>query len=235
MEAIVLSLSLFTLMILTGCASPKVTDYVQPGPGKIPRPNTIWVYNFAATAAGIPEQSALAHRPDLETAPQTADEAAAGEALGQEMAAQLVAEIQATGMNSALATPDTQPRANDLVIRGYLLSVEEGNATRRVAIGFGSGASELRIAVEGFRMTDTGLRKLGSAKVDMGGSKSPGSVAGVAGLIATHNPAGLLISTGMKVYGEESGNNKVEGQARTIIKKMGEVLKKRFQQQGWVK
>jgi hypothetical protein len=35
-------------------------------------------------------------------------------------------------------------------------------------------------------------------------------------MIATHNPAGFIVSTGMKAYGEESGNDTVEGRARQI-------------------
>ena len=35
------------------------------------------------------------------------------------------------------------------MIRGYIFSIDEGDATKRVAIGFGSGASELKAAVEG--------------------------------------------------------------------------------------
>ena len=108
----------------------------------------------------------------------------------------------------------TTPQINDLVIRGYLLSIDEGSAAKRVAIGFGSGASELRVAVEGFQMTAQGLRKLGSGTTDSGGSKGPGGVLGVAALIATGNPVGLIIGTGVKVYGEESGSSTVEGRAK---------------------
>ena len=58
------------------------------------------------------------------------------------------------------ASGRVSPRINDLVIRGYLLSMEEGSATERVAIGLGEGTSELRVAVEGFQVTDRGLRRL---------------------------------------------------------------------------
>ena len=114
------------------------------------------------------------------------------------------------------------------------MSVNQGNEAERLAIGFGSGAFELRTAVEGYQMTAQGLRKLGSGTVDSGGSKGPGAAVGVAGLIATGNPAGLIISTGMKVYGEESGSSKVEGRAKATAKEIADVLKQRFQQQGWI-
>jgi hypothetical protein len=57
---------------------------------------------------------------------------------------------------------------------------------------------------------------------------------GVAGLIATGNPAGLIVSSGMKIYGEESGSSKVEGRAKQTAQEIADQLKIRFQQQGWI-
>ncbi len=122
----------------------------------------------------------------------------------------------------------------NLVIRGCLLSVNEGNAAKRVAIGFGSGKSELRTMVEGFQMTAQGLRKLGVGTVDAAGGKSPGAALGLATFLATKNPAGFTISGGMHVYGEASGSSTVEGRAKATAKEISDQLKKRFQEQGWV-
>jgi hypothetical protein len=138
------------------------------------------------------------------------------------------------GLPAARAGVGTTPQINDIVLRGYLVSVKEGNEAERLAIGFGAGASELRTAVEGYQVTAQGLRKLGSGTVDSGGSKGPGAAVGVAGLVATGNPAGLIISTGMKVYGEESGRSTVEGRAKQTAQEIAAVLKQRFQQQGWI-
>jgi hypothetical protein len=120
------------------------------------------------------------------------------------------------------------------MIRGYLLSIEQGSAAERLVLGFGAGASELRTLVEGYQLTAQGLRKLGSGTVDSGGSKTPGAALGVAGLVATGNPAGLIISTGMKIYGEESGKSTVEGRAQQTAKEIASQLKVRFQEQGWI-
>lgn len=92
----------------------------------------------------------------------------------------------------------------------------------------------MKVAVEGFQMTANGLRKLGSADIGSTGNKTPGSAVGLAVLIATHNPAGLIVSTGMKVYGEKSGSNTIEGRAKKIAEEISEALKKRFQEQGWI-
>jgi hypothetical protein len=49
--------------------------------------------------------------------------------------------------------------------------------------------------------------------VDSVGNQTPGAAVGVAGLIATGNPAGLIVSSGMKLYGERSGSSTLEGRA----------------------
>ncbi len=42
--------------------------------------------------------------------------------------------------HSGQATTETKPQLNDLVIRGYLISMKEGVAKKRFGIGFGEGA-----------------------------------------------------------------------------------------------
>jgi hypothetical protein len=224
--------SLLALVVVAGCASTKVTNRQELVSGPLPRPNTIWVYDFAATAADVPANSRLAGQ--VSDASQTPEEIATGRQLGAEIAKQLVAQINSMGMVAAQAGPGTMPQINDIVIRGYLVSVKEGSAAERIAIGFGAGASALKTAVEGFQVTPQGLRKLGGGTVDAGGAKSPGAALGVVGLIATANPAGLIVSSGMKAYGEVSGSSKVEGRAKATAKEIGDVLKKRFEEQGWI-
>lgn len=225
---------LFALVIITGCASTKVTSREQLVTGQLPRPDHILVYDFVATPADIPADSAFAGQDNELSTPQTAEQVATGRQLGSEIAAQLVEEIRAMGLPAERASTRTRPQVNDIVIRGYLLSINKGSAAKRVAIGFGSGESELKTAVEGFQMTPNGLRRLGYGSLDSGGSKGPGTAVGLAGLIATGNPAGLIISSGIKVYGEASGKSKIQGRAEQTAKEIADVLKKRFQQEGWI-
>jgi hypothetical protein len=83
-------------------------------------------------------------------------------------------------------------------------------------------------------MTNQGLRKIGSGTVDSDGNKTPGMAATAALTIATHNPLGLIVSTGMKVYGEESGSSTIEGRVKQTVKEISDQLKTRFQQEGWI-
>lgn len=226
---------LFALILLTGCASTEVTSDQALVTGRLPLPGNILVCDFAATAADVPTNSTLAGHYSVDIVPQTAGQVAAGRWLGIEIAGELVGRIHGMGMPAQRAAAGTRPEINDLVIRGYLLSINEGSATKRVTIGFGYGASELRTAVELYQMTAQGLRKLESSTMDSGGGKVPGAALGAATFIATANPAGLIISSGMKVYGEESGRSKIEGRADATAKEIAGQLEIRFQEQGWIK
>lgn len=220
--------------LAVGCASTKVDDRQRLVTEPIPRPGQIWVHPFAASADGVPPHSALAQEFTVHSGSQTPEQQETGRQLGESIAMELIDRIEALGMPAAMATSATAPRVNDLVIHGYLVSVDEGSAAERVAVGFGAGGSELRTVVEGFQMTPQGLRKLGGGSVQAGGGKAPGAAVGAATFIATANPAGLIVGSGMKIYGEASGKSKVEGRAKDTAEEIAKVLEGRFREEGWI-
>jgi hypothetical protein len=221
--------------MVAGCASTNVEDRQILVTEKIPRPAHIWVYDFAATPSDLPGDSGLIGQYSEHPTPQTAEQVAIGRQVGAETAGYLVDDIRTMGLPAERASSRTTPEINDIVIRGYLLSIDKGSAAERVAIGFGAGASELRAAVEGYQVTDRGLRKLGSGTVDSGGGKSPGAAAPAAIAIATANPIGLIVSSGVKTYGEASGSSTIKGRAEAAAKEIAEQIRPRFEQQGWIK
>ena len=227
-----LSACLGALFFAAGCASTSVISSERDYTGQLPKPGRIYVYNFAATADEVPQESGLADRVDDQT--QTAEDVAIGRELGAEIASQLALQIDGMGLPALKADARTRMQVNDIIIRGYLTSIDEGSAVKRVTIGFGSGNSKLTTKVEGFQMTATGLRKLGSGTVESGGNKTPGAALGTAAFIATSNPVGLVVSGGMKVYDEASGKSTIQGRAQATAKEIADQLKTRFQQQGWI-
>jgi len=227
-------LFLLALLIITGCSSTKITNRDQQFTGKLPRPATIWVHDFAATPADVPKDSIIAGVHSEHPEPQTAEQIETGRKLGAEIASELIERINKMGMSARKAEKGATPQVNDIVIRGYLVSFAEGSEAKRLFIGFGSGASHLQVAAEGFQVTPKGLRKLGSGTTDSGGSKTPGAGLGIVALAATHNPAGLIISSGMKIYEEKSGKSTVEGRAKQTADEIAGILKQRFQEQGWI-
>ncbi|MGZ8238801.1 MAG: DUF4410 domain-containing protein [Methylobacter sp.] len=203
------------VLLITGCASTDVTtspEFAANGQ-QLPRPNHIWVYDLTPTSSANTSLQAE---------------------IGREIAGGVVSNIRQMGLSAEPGSPTTPMQINDIVLKGNIVSVEEGSAAERVAIGFGSGGSELKVQVEGYQVTPQGLRRVGGGTGAAGGSKTPGAALGAAGAIATANPAGLIFSTGMKIYGEESGSSKVEGRTKQIVEEITERLRTRFQQEGWI-
>jgi hypothetical protein len=224
---------LTAMIMAAGCASTNVTGRQRLVTGQLPRPDHIWIYNFSASPEDLSADSTVAQA-DASAKPPTEEEAALGRELGSGIAAQLVNEVRAMGLPAELAVPGITPQINDIVIRGYLVSIDQGSAAKRMTIGFGSGGSELSTAVESYQMTAQGLRKIGSGTIAAEGSKGPGASLGAASWLITGNPVGLIVGGGVKIYGEASGNSKVQGRAKATAKEIAEVFKKRAQELGWI-
>ena len=229
-----LLLCLLGVAVLTGCASTKVTNRDRLVYDKLPRPEHIYIYDFASTPEEVPSDSAFAGQVSTPDTHPTEEQLALGRQLGTEITARLVDEVREMGLPAERGNQTTTPQINDIVIRGYLVSIEKGSAAKRMIIGFGSGGSELTTAVEGYQMTDQGLRKLGSATTGSKSGKGPGASLGAAGWLITGSPVGLIVGGGMKIYGEASGSSQIEGRAKKTAKELGELFKKRAEEEGWI-
>jgi len=227
----------FALALLAGCASTSVTQQtpmVNPG---LARPNQIWVYDFVAAPADVPADSSIAGEVSAPSMPPTAEQIETGRQFGALIGKDLVVDIQTMGLSAVQAGPGSSPQVGDGVIRGYLVSAVgggAGGAAKRFVIEFGYGTAEMDTVVEGYLMTPQGLRKLGSGTLTSSGNKAPGMVVPAAVAIATGNPIGLIVVGGLKVYGEASGRNTLEGRAKATADAIAAQLKIRFQDRGWI-
>jgi hypothetical protein len=224
----------FAAAILAGCASSQYTARQRYEGERLPPPNRIWVYDFTSNAADVPAGSSLAGSPAASSTPPSAEEAEAARKLGAEVAKDLVAEIQGMGLPAMQANAQTRPQVGDYVLRGYFVTIDEGSATKRIMLGFGSGSANLSTTVEGYQVTPQGLRLLGSGEVQSGGNKTPGLIVPLAVVAATANPIGLIVGGAAKVYGQASGSDTIEGMGKRTAKTIAEQLRGAFQRQGWI-
>ena len=230
-----LILSLFVCAIAFGCAKTQITEtHPTYGKEKLPHPDTIYVYPFAAIPADLPAWSAAAKQSIPPAEQQTPEHIEAGRKLGDAVARELVTQIQEMGLVALEADQQTVPRLNDILLVGYFLSVDEGSAVKRMALGFGSGAAEVKAAAEGYQVTKDGMRLLGSGKLQSGGGKMPGVALPIVVLAATANPIGLIVGGGAKVYGEMSGKSTIEGTGKRTADAIAEHLRGKFKEQGWI-
>jgi uncharacterized protein DUF4410 len=220
--------------VLAGCATTKVADLQSYEGAKLARPGRIIVHDIATTPEDIPAGSVIAGQVAGHTLQQTPEQIALGRQLGAEIAKELVAEIQSWGLPAVRAAGQPAPRVNDIVLMGYFASVDSGSAVKRIVLGFGSGSAELKTAVEGYVMTDNGLRRLGSGDVDAGTGKAPGVAVPAVIAAASGNPIGFIVSSAAKVEGQVSGRTTIEGDAKRTAKEIADQLRVAFQRQGWI-
>ena len=225
---------LFVLFVAAGCASTEVTDRQTYQGDKLAQPDSIIIHDFTANPAKVPPDSTFAAQIGGAHTRPTAEQLRVTALLGQEVAKKLVSNLRDAGLPAVLATGQPNPRVNDIVIRGYFVSVDEGSATKRVLVGCGSGGAELMTAVEGLQMTPQGLRFLGSGKVESGAAKMPGVALPAAVMAATANPIGLVVGGAVKVYGETSGSATIEGAAERTADEISTQLIKAAERNGWI-
>ncbi len=225
---------LFILFVASGCSSTTVSDH-QPYEGeKLARPDRILVYDFTANPADIPLESAFVAEHAVAHTVPTTQELDMTSKLGAEIARQVAAKLRDAGLPAVQAAGQPAPRVDDVLIRGYFVSADEGSTAKRMVIGFGSGSTEMMTAVEGYQMTSQGPRLLGSGKVEYEGGKTPGLILPLAVMAATASPIGLIVGGTMHVTGETSGATTIEGAAESTADQIAEQLIDAAKKQDWI-
>ena len=224
---------LLAVVVVAGCASTEVTERERYEGAKLARPDRIIVHDLTADPSKVPPESAFAAQMAGAPTP-TAQQVELGRELGTQVAADLVAELREMGLPAVRAAGQPPPRPDDIVLRGYFVSVDEGRAGRRVLVGFGSGAAELTTTVEAYQMTAEGLRPLGRGEISSGGGKLPGMILPAAVVAATHSPIGLIVGGTAKATGEVTGSETIEGAAERTAHEIAAQLRTAAGQQGWI-
>ena len=228
--------ALFLLAVTAGCASSGVEGRRSNVAGEqIPRPGRIIVYDFAATADDLATSSAITGRYAASTVRASAEEVRLGRELGRRVAARLVKDILAMGLPAERAHGAAPPSVGDIAITGQFVTIDEGNRTKRMIIGFGAGAAELRTVVEGYQIMAGGPRLLGSRDIAARGGKGPGMAAPlvIVGGIAGAPVRAAAVSGGINIA-QELGPEKIQGAADRTAKAISDELRTAFKRQGWI-
>ena len=219
--------------LLVSCASTEVTGQQKYAGQSIARPNRIIVYNFRATPTDISPASAVTGYYHKRETPQSADEISLGRQLGAHTADELVGRLLKAGIEAQRAGNGPPPTVGDVLITGQFISIDKGSRGKRIVIGFGKGGAELHTHVEGYLVTETGHRLLGTRKIGTAGGKSAGL--GVSGImaVATASPVGLIANGAMKLR-SETGSESLRGAAERTGKRVAEEIQRIYRERGWI-
>lgn len=148
----------------------------------LPKPDKTLVYNFMVppnvvtmdkSAAGRLQRRRLQRRepgPDL-----SSDDLAKEVQLA--FAQTLLTELQKVTLPAETALDDTATPPHSLIVHGEFTAISQGNKTKRMMIGFGRGASDVKAHVTVSLRTDTLPIVLSEFNLKSASGKKPGAVA----------------------------------------------------------
>jgi hypothetical protein len=226
------------LLVFAGCARSSVQTH-QETHGKLPRPDTVLVYDFAVTPDEIMLDTGLSaelrrYYSEHTGTPLSAQEIKIGHQVADAVADELVQQIRGYGLQAERALGKPPARGRTLMVKGQFVSIDEGNRTERVAIGFGSGRTSVEANVQVYNLTPEGLKQVETmqASSESGGKPGMGVLMG-AGALAGHLLASTLVSGTLSTAGELSFQT-VQADAKRLAGKVAAELGQFFVQQGWI-
>src|SRR5438094_7094755 len=219
---------------VAACARTSVENVNVRAVG-LPKPQLIVVHDFGVTPGDVALDSAIGARLTqmAQSTPASEQEVKVGREVARIVRESLVKEISKLGIpavSAATATPVVGP---SLSIEGQFLSVDEGNRLRRMVVGFGAGASEVRTVGQVYEMTRAGRIRRADFYTTVKSSIKPGMgpMAGV-GAAAGRAATSAMVSGGVGIATERSQG--VDGDAKHTAEEITKTLKKFFVEQGWI-
>jgi hypothetical protein len=171
---------------------------------------------------------ATAMRDDKNREPN-AEEKKVGYLVAEKLSTTLVEELREKGIHAVRPGANVQPTDTTVTLNGEFLTIDQGNQSERVWIGFGMGGSELRTRVQA---TQNG-QVVGQADTKTKSGLKPGMLASAGTAAAAESGAALAVgaaSTGIS----EAFMATVEADARRTAKEVAEYIHRAYVNRGWL-
>jgi len=227
------------LLAAVACA-PTNVQTISETSGKLPRPDRILVYDFAVTPdevkldPGIDADVQQALGQAVNGTPRTAQEIKVGHTVANIVADELVKEIKSYGLPAERALGIPHSGGHTLVVKGQILSIDEGNSAERIVIGLGEGRTSVQMNVQLYEVTPEGMRKIELMTGDAASGYKPGMLETMGvGALGGHLLVSTLVSGGLTA-GSELNWATVEADGKRLAKGVAQNLQQYFASQGWI-
>jgi Domain of unknown function (DUF4410) len=224
------------LALLAACTSAQST--METSDAMLPQPAVVIVESFAVSPDEVKLDEGLVSEVEAavgsgNATPRTEQEQQVGAQVASAIADKLVVEIRDLGLQAERGSAVPAGTPNALLIKGQLVSIDEGNRAERVAIGLGAGRSDVRTYVQVYEVTPGGQRLIDQIEVDAKSGLTPGMAETMgAGGLAGHLLVSTLVSGGVHVVSESMGTN-VVADADRAAKGIAKQLSVLFAKEGW--
>jgi Domain of unknown function (DUF4410) len=225
------------LALLAACTSTQSQN--EAAGEMLPAPSVVIVDRFAVSPEEVTldeglstevEQAIKAHNGTS----RTQQEMEAGHQVADAIADKLVVEIRDLGLAAERGSAVPAGTQHAVLIKGQLISIDEGNRTERVLIGLGAGRSDVRADAQVYEVTAGSRQLIDQIEVNAKSGLTPGmaETMGVGGLTG-HLLVSTVVSGGLHVVSEDIGADVVADADRSA-KGIAKQLAALFAQQGWM-
>jgi hypothetical protein len=219
---------------MAACARVSTENVQMRGPG-LPRPELIIVHDYEVTREQVRLDSGLPSRVErmAKGTPEEQEQLKLEQAVVRMGTTSLVDEIRKLGLRAEPASMASPGAGPTLSIEGQILSISEGNKTRRLVIGFGAGASEVRTLTQVYEVTGGVHQLVEDFYTTVKSSRKPGlgPMAG-AGAAAGRAAQSAAVAGGIGLATERSQT--AEADTKHAAREIARQLAKFFVEQGWI-
>ena len=202
----------------------------------MPRPDHVYVSYFSITPDQVRLDQGIGARIIRATGdqPLNAQELRAAQDTQAALAQHIVDRLRKYGLPAEIAT-NTAGSANALLVQGQIVSIDQGNRTRRILIGLGAGKSSIGADTQLYRLTETAPPRFVTAfegKADSG--RMPGAVETMGAGAAAQRIGTSTVLTGATHAGAEMRSTSDTAEAANLANEIALRVGQLAVAQGWI-
>jgi hypothetical protein len=189
------------------------------------------VNDFAVTSAEVRLDQGVMSKAmrDSDSRSISEEENKVGHMVASKLSEFLVEELRVVGIKATRASSQVSPSSTTLVLSGQFITIDQGNQTARVWVGFGLGNTDLRTRIQAIQ----GGQLIAEAETKAKSGLKPGMLTslGVGAAATTVVP----IVVGTVITGvSEAFLSIVEKDAKHTAKEVAKEVEKAYQDRGWL-
>ena len=224
----------FGLLALGACAPTTVQTQQDYSGTALPRPDRVIVYDFAVSPDEVTLDEGLTEElvRSFQSASATEQERMMGSQVARAIAGTLVEEIISAGLYAEPAQESPPFPDNVVLIKGQILSIDEGNRTIRTLIGLGAGRTAIEADAQVLYLAQgtTTPRLIENMQAAARSDRLPG-------VGETLFPGELLINLAAGAGGaaaDETFGANVEADGKRMGRQIADHVGPVFANQGWI-
>ena len=214
-----------------GCAGARA-GVTQQAPSDVPQPDFIIVERFAVSPEDVKLDRGLSAQAlrGMQERDLNDEERKVGAAVATVMEEETVRLLRAAGIPAYLDSYAPTASRTTALLQGQFLSVDEGDRSQRVWVGFGLGGSKLQIKMQVLQ----GGVVVAEGEVQTTSNLKPGMVASLGVGVATGGIGMAAAIGGGLAVGSEALLVSVEQDAKRAAKAVSERIIQGYKDRGWL-